>query len=31
MSPAMVEQIRYERLRELLDAGAHLVEVLPHR
>jgi rhodanese-related sulfurtransferase len=25
----MVEQITYPRLRELLDAGAHLVEVLP--
>ena len=25
----MVEQITYPRLRELLDAGAQLVEVLP--
>ncbi len=25
----MVEQIHYWRLRELLDAGAQLVEVLP--
>ena len=25
----MVEQIAYPRLRELLDAGAQLVEVLP--
>ena len=25
----MVEQILYPRLRELLDAGAQLVEVLP--
>ena len=25
----MVEQILYRRLRELLDAGAQLVEVLP--
>jgi rhodanese-related sulfurtransferase len=26
----MVEEINYRRLRELLDAGAQLVEVLPH-
>jgi rhodanese-related sulfurtransferase len=25
----MVEQITYPRLRELLDAGAQLIEVLP--
>ena len=25
----MVEQVTYPRLRELLDAGAQLVEVLP--
>ena len=25
----MAEQISYGRLRELLDAGAHLIEVLP--
>lgn len=27
----MVEQITYARLRELFDAGAQLVEVLPER
>ena len=27
----MVEQITYPRLRELLDAGAQLVEVLPEQ
>ena len=27
----MVEQITYPRLRELLDAGAQLVDVLPAR
>ena len=27
----MVEQIAYPRLRELLDAGAHLVDVMPEQ
>lgn len=27
----MIEQITYPRLRELLDAGAQLVDVLPER
>ena len=27
----MVEQVPYPRLRELLDAGAQLVDVLPER
>ena len=27
----MIEQIGYPRLRELLDAGAQLVEVLPEQ
>jgi rhodanese-related sulfurtransferase len=27
----MIEQIVYARLRELLDAGAQLVDVLPER